>query len=136
MPASGSVYGSRRMAAAYAFTRPPVHAPVLARASRYFEHRSRVRAALDIGCGAGVSTAALAPFALRTFGLEPQASMLEHAAVVASRAAFCVGRAEALPFADSTFDLVATAGALNYADVPRSLSEAARVLTARGIFVA
>jgi predicted TPR repeat methyltransferase len=52
-----SVYDSERLAAAYAVDRPPVHQHIL-RAGRLVRRAER---ALDVGCGAGLSTAALAP---------------------------------------------------------------------------
>ena len=122
------------MAAAYAFTRPPVHRHVVSRLMPHLARPGPVAAALDIGCGAGMSTAALASLAVRTVGLEPQREMLAHSARVAPTARFCVGRAEALPFAPGAFELVTSAGALNYADVPRSLAEIARVLSPQGLF--
>ncbi|HEX4087906.1 MAG TPA: methyltransferase domain-containing protein [Trebonia sp.] len=126
-----SVYDSERLAAAYAFDRPPVHERILqsARLAR------RADRALDVGCGAGVSTAALATRARRVVGLEPIAAMLAHRGSVAPDASFVVGRAERLPFAAGSFDLVTAAGSLNYADLPSALSEIARVLTADGRFL-
>jgi SAM-dependent methyltransferase len=61
--------------------------------------------------------------------------MLKYASAVAAGAAFVIGRAEALPFEVASFDLVTAAGALNYADVELGLSEVARVLARRGLFV-
>ena len=134
MTADSSIYRSERVALAYAFTRPPVHRHIVARVSRHFARPGPVAAALDVGCGAGLSTAALTPVATRRFGLEPHRSMLAHAGRVAPGAQFCVGRAEALPFAPGSFNLVTAAGVLNYADVGVSLREVARVLVERGLF--
>jgi len=47
-----SVYDSDRLAAGYAFDRPPVHEQIL-RSARLAPLAGR---ALDIGCGAGLST--------------------------------------------------------------------------------
>ncbi|MFC5824000.1 class I SAM-dependent methyltransferase [Nonomuraea insulae] len=91
--------------------------------------------ALDIGCGAGVSTAALTPLAERVIGLEPAPAMLVHRRSVAPSARFVIGAAEGLPFAAASFDLVAAAGSLNYADLPPALAEVARVLTPDGVFL-
>jgi SAM-dependent methyltransferase len=126
-----SVYDSDRLAAAYAFNRPPVHERILphARLDRRAEH------ALDVGCGAGLSSAALVPLARRVTGLEPNAAMLAYGRAVAPAAAFVMGAAESLPFAAGTFDLVAAAGSLNYAYLPSALAEIARVLTSDGKFV-
>jgi SAM-dependent methyltransferase len=126
-----SVYDSERLAAGYAFDRPPVHEQLL-RSARLTRHADR---ALDVGCGAGLSTAALAPLARHVIGLEPVPAMLAHRRTVAPHARFVVGQAERLPFAAGSFDLVTAAGSLNYADLPSALAEIARVLTRNGTFV-
>ena len=126
-----SVYDSERLAAGYAFDRPPIHEHIL-RSARLYRQADQ---ALDVGCGAGLSTAALAPLARRVTGLEPIPAMLAHRRTVAPHARFVIGQAERLPFAAASFDLVAAAGSLNYADLPSALAEIARVLTRNGTFV-
>jgi SAM-dependent methyltransferase len=125
-----SVYDSERLAAAYATDRPSIHGQILeaARLGR------QARRALDVGCGAGLSTAALLPLARQVVGLEPVAAMLAHRRVVAPDARFVIGQAERLPFAAGAFDLVAAAGSLNYTDLPVAFAEIARVLTQDGTF--
>ena len=126
-----SVYDSERLAAAYAYDRPPIHEQILRSA-----HLGRqAERALDVGCGAGLSTAALAPLARKVVGLEPIPTMLTHRRTVAPHAGFVIGQAERLPFAGRTFDLVAAAGSLNYTDLPSALAEIARVLTGDGTFL-
>jgi SAM-dependent methyltransferase len=129
-----SIYDSERLAAAYARSRPPVHARVVAAAKGGLERLgvAHARRALDIGCGAGLSTAALAPLAGSLVGLEPVATMLRHRREVAPGARFVIGRAEQLPFGTGSYDLVSAAGALNYGDRDLVLPEVARVLTERG----
>ncbi len=126
-----TVYDSERLAAGYAFDRPPVHEQIL-RSARLARRADR---ALDVGCGAGLSTAALAPLARQVVGLEPVPAMLAHRRTVAPRARFVIGRAERLPFPAESFDLVAAAGSLNYADLPLALAGIARVLTRDGTFL-
>jgi len=139
--AEGNVYASTRLARLYAYCRPPVHAEVVAlvgrqlRASGWPPPGVTAPRALDVGCGAGLSTAALAPLARKSVGIEPMIAMLAHRQHVAPDAAFLAGRAEQLPFADGAFDLMTAAGALNYADLDRFLPEAARVLAAHGLLV-
>jgi SAM-dependent methyltransferase len=128
---TASVYDSERLAAAYASDRPPVHEHIL-RSARLTRRAER---ALDVGCGAGLSTAALAPLARRVIGLEPIAAMLAHRRAIAPQAGFIIGRAERLPFAAGSFELVTAAGSLNYADFPSALAEIARVLTPDGTFL-
>ena len=120
-----SVYDSERLAVAYAFDRPPIHKQIL-RSARLTRQADR---ALDVGCGAGLSTAALVPLARRAIGLEPIPAMLAHHRTVVPQARFVIGQAERLPFAAGSFDLVTAAGSLNYTDLPSALAEIARVLT-------
>ena len=127
-----SVYDSERLAAAYAFDRPSVVHEQILRSARLARQADQ---ALDVGCGAGLSTAALAPLARRVIGLEPIPAMLAHRRTVAPQAGFVIGRAERLPFAAGSFDLVTAAGSLNYADFPSALAEIARVLTPDGTFL-
>lgn len=126
-----SVYDSERLAAGYAFDRPPVHGRILRSAGL----RGRAHRALDIGCGAGVSTGALVPLAERIVGVEPVAAMLAHHRSVAPGAEFVIGSAECLPFAAHSFDLVTAAGSLNYRHLPSALAGIARVLASRGTFL-
>jgi SAM-dependent methyltransferase len=126
-----SVYDSERLAAGYAFDRPPIHQQIL-RSARLDR---QVDEALDVGCGAGLSTAALAPLAQRVTGLEPVPTMLAHRHSVAPGARFVIGQAERLPFAAGSFGLVAAAGSLNYTDLPSALAEISRVLARDGTFL-
>jgi SAM-dependent methyltransferase len=132
-----TIYDSERLAAAYAFHRPPVHQHVIRAARARLDalgcrHAAR---ALDLGCGAGLSTAALEPIARVRVGIEPVRTMLRHRAKVAPGSHFVAGAAERLPFPARVFDLVAAAGVLNYADRASALLEIARVLTDRGVLL-
>ena len=139
---SGDIYHSERLAAGYAFARPPVHPRVVARIAAHIAahtaaHDPRgarpVARALDVGCGAGRSTAALVPIAGSVVGIEPARAMLVHRHAVAPRASFVTGQAEHLPFPGRSFGLITAAGALNYTDRDRSLAEIARVLAPGGV---
>ncbi len=130
-----NVYDSPRMAAGYAFNRPPVHPHIIRRVRETLGLAAPVARALDIGCGAGLSTAALEPLARSVVGLEPARAMLTHRRAVAPRAAFVAASAERLPFASGAFDIVTAAGSLNYVDLGMFLPEVARVLTDDGVMV-
>lgn len=125
-------FGTDEMAVGYAHSRPPVHARVIERACRHMKHPAPFERALDVGCGAGVSTKALAGFAGICIGLEPSQSMLKWAPALATAACFVVGGAEALPFAGDSVDLITAAGSLNYVDLELFFLEAARVLRPGG----
>lgn len=97
---------------------------------------------LDIGCGAGVDALLAAGFAGaagRVAGVELSASMLlrakENAFLAGARnVVFACGRADRLPFADASFDLVITNGVYNLVqDKARALAEAFRVLKPGGM---
>lgn len=127
------IYDSPRLAAGYAYGRPPVHRCIIQKVEMYLGMTARVGRALDVGCGAGLSTAALEPLAGTVVGLEPVAAMLAYSRVVAPRALFLVGQAERLPFPAGAFELMTAAGSLNYADLRLFLPEAARVLVPGGV---
>jgi ubiquinone/menaquinone biosynthesis C-methylase UbiE len=98
--------------------------------------------ALDLGCGAGHASFAIAAGgAIRVTAFDPSTEML---AVVAREAAVRglhgietqVGSAETLPFEDRTFDLIVTRfSAHHWAEVPRALAQCTRVLKPGGRFV-
>jgi ubiquinone/menaquinone biosynthesis C-methylase UbiE len=130
---SASVYDNQRLARGYAFDRPTVHPAIIARLREHLPHT--IKRALDLGCGAGLSTAALASLTDCFYGIEPYAAMLKHRRAVCEQANFVVAKAEHLPFADNLFDLVTAAGALNYTDLSLVFPETARVLSKNGFFV-
>jgi ubiquinone/menaquinone biosynthesis C-methylase UbiE len=98
--------------------------------------------ALDLGCGAGHASYALARGgARRITAYDPSADMLR---VVAHEAAArghegietCAGGAEALPFDHSTFDLIVTRfSAHHWANVAQALAQCARVMVPGGRLV-
>ena len=130
-----NLYESPRMAAGYAFSRPPVHPHIIRRIREDLGVAAPLARALDIGCGAGLSTAALDPLARSVVGLEPVRAMLAHRHAVAPRASFVAARAEQLPFSSGCFDIVTAAGSLNYVDLGTFLPDVARVLTRSGVMV-
>jgi ubiquinone/menaquinone biosynthesis C-methylase UbiE len=98
---------------------------------------------LDVGCGCGMDVfiaASLAGPGGSAAGVDLTAEMLERAQRAAERftsgnVEFREGSSEALPFADGSFDLVISNGALNLAtDKAAAFSEIARVLGPGGAF--
>jgi SAM-dependent methyltransferase len=95
---------------------------------------------LDAGCGDGRLVALAAARGAAATGLDPDPAMLRAAQARAAQAEVRVrllgGRIEALPFADSSFDLVAAVTVLSFvADAPRAFREVARVLRPGGRLV-
>lgn len=130
-----STYHSPRLALGYAFARPPIHRELVGIIAAHLGRAPTRRRGLDIGCGAGLSTASLASIVPAAIGLEPAAAMLAHHGTTAPDASFVIGRAEHLPFASGSIDLMTAAGSINYADPAAALPEIARVLSAAGVLV-
>jgi SAM-dependent methyltransferase len=93
------------------------------------------RRTLDVGCGTGTLTTALAERGGKVWGVDSSPAMLAQAGTKGSRARFKEGRAESLPFKDAWFERVVVRLALHLFDRPRALAEIARVLVPRGRMV-
>jgi SAM-dependent methyltransferase len=118
-------------AARYAASRPFFHPLAIARAGKAIGLQQTVPLALDVACGTGQSTKALAAIADRVIGLDISRSMLAHAQADA-RIQYLTARAEALPVRSGTASLVTSALAFHWFDRRRFLSEARRVLLEGG----
>jgi ubiquinone/menaquinone biosynthesis C-methylase UbiE len=114
------------MAEGYARSRPPLHARIIDRIG------VRAAAALDVGCGAGLSTAPLVRLADRVVGVDPVPAMVRWAGRIVPGASFTAAAAEALPFPDGVFDLITAAGSLNYAEPAAAFRELRRVIGSAG----
>lgn len=87
---------------------------------------------LDVGCGTGSFTELVVNMCspASVFAIDPEQAQIDHArrGPVADRAHFKVADARALPFADCTFDIVASGLVLNFIPDPaQALSEMMRV---------
>ena len=133
---SNNPFATEEMAAGYATSRPPVHPLVVEQAWCAMDLPRPVRRALDVGCGAGASTKALAGFAEQCIGLEPAAAMLRLAPRIAPDAAFAVGAAEHIPIRNRSIDVMTAAGSLNYVNLDLFFPEAVRVLAPQGVLIA
>ncbi len=129
-------FATAAMAAGYASDRPPMHERILARVRDHLAGQLPFTRALDIGCGAGLSTAPLRQLARQLVGLEPTEAMLAASRTIVPDASFLVGRAEHLPFPTASIDLVAAGGSLNFMSLSDALEDIHRVLTSDGILVA
>lgn len=99
---------------------------------------ARPQRLLDLGCGGGHVSFAASPFAEQVVAYDLSADMLTAVAAEAKRRGLVnvstqLGFAEALPFADASFDFVASRfSAHHWRDVPAALGEVRRVLPAGG----
>lgn len=96
---------------------------------------------LDVGCGAGHTSVAVAPYAKQVIALDITGNMLEQVKILAAErnvpnVETQLGDAEALPFTDATFDLVVSRiSAHHWPNPVKALSETARVLKPAGRFI-
>ncbi len=94
--------------------------------------------ALDVGCGAGPFTWLMAPLFQRLAGLDVKAKDIVAAREAAKKKGldidFQVGSAEAMPFADKSFDVVVFSNSLHHIPgMDQALAEAARVVKPGGL---
>src|SRR3954454_5701263 len=93
---------------------------------------------LDVGCGTGIFTELLAARCRpsRVTGVDPAQAQIELAAarIADTRVEFRMADAQALPFADASFDAVTAALVVNFVpDRKRALSEMRRVVRPSGV---
>ena len=118
----------------YSRGRPYYHPLVIGRVRRRLALHAPVSLALDVGCGTGLSTLALADLADRVIGCDPSAAMLARAPAD-PRVAYRAAPAEALPVPDASCDLLTAASAFHLFDRAAFLREARRVLRPDGWLV-
>lgn len=93
------------------------------------------RDVLELGCGAARWSESLAESGARVVGLDVSGAQLRHAdrSALADRFSLVLADAQALPFADGSFDLVLSDyGGMSWADPYRTVPEVARVLRSGG----
>lgn len=130
------LFGTAEVAAGYASARPAVHPQVVDLVRARVGLTGPVGTVVDLGCGAGASTAALLPIAGRCLGIDPSPSMVAAAGASVPGASFAVARAEAVPVGDGSVDLVAAAGSLDFADQDAARPEVLRILRDGGLLLA
>jgi 2-polyprenyl-6-hydroxyphenyl methylase/3-demethylubiquinone-9 3-methyltransferase len=97
------------------------------------------KAVLDVGCGGGFLAEEFARDGFAVTGIDPAARSIEaarqHAADNNLAIDYHVGKGEALPFSDASFDIVACCDVLEHVDdLSLVISEVARTLKPGGVF--
>ena len=91
------------------------------------------RRVLDVGCGTGRLTAALAEIGARAWGIDPSPEMIAEARqAVGDQAGVKVASAERLPFKDGWFERAVLRLVVHHLDRPRAFGELFRVLVQGG----
>lgn len=107
----------------YAAYRPPLHQVIL---QANLGVLPQFQLGLDIGCGTGVSTLALAKYCQQLHGVDPSTSMIEQTKPSAG-IEYHVGDGEHVPLPDNSVDVVTFAGSLSYAKSAALVTELQRV---------
>ncbi len=123
-----------RVAAGYACARPFLHPEVFARVRDLIGIPSRLRWALDVGCGTGMSSVALLGLSQHVVGVDASLEMLRLARK-ADGLHYLASAAEALPFRGGRFDLIAACGSIDWVDRARFMPRAAELLVRGGFLV-
>ncbi len=90
---------------------------------------------LDLACGTGLGMVAYVRRGLAVTGIDLAPAMLEQARAampLQARVEFVIGQAEALPFANASFDLISCAQAFHWFEARAAFTECARVLRPGG----
>ncbi len=126
-------FSSDEVAERYAKVRPFYHDEVMARVCA-LSGVAKFGRALDVGCGSGQSSVALAEIAGEVVAVDASREMLEQRQ---ARVNVCyrMGVAEELEFGDGEFDLVAVGSALHWFEQRRFYAECLRVLKPEGWLV-
>ncbi len=124
-------FSSSSVASGYAKHRPYFHPIVVNRIRECLHLESKISCALDVGCGAGLSTIALLPLAEKVVGIDSSAEMVE-AAIPNEHVRYLTCPAEKLAFPSASFQIVTVCGALNWINRAEFFPAARRVLGSEG----
>jgi SAM-dependent methyltransferase len=125
-----SFFETAAVAQGYAKDRPYFHPEVIGKVRDHIGVSGKLRRALDVGCGAGLSTLALLEIAEKVVGVDVSEAMVS-AAVLHADIQYCNYPAENLPF-DVKFELITLAGAINWVQRADFFAEAQRILSPGG----
>jgi SAM-dependent methyltransferase len=128
------LFAHDRVADGYASARPYLHPQILAVVRDLVRPPAPYRRALDVGCGTGLSSAALLELAREVVGIDGSVEMLRRARR-ARGVRYVASGAEEPPFPARTFDLVVACGSIDWVDRSRFLPRAAELLVRGGWLV-
>jgi len=114
---------NREVATHYRSYRPPLHQMIL---GRVLSSGETFYDGLDVGCGTGHSSVALAQHCLRVYGIDPSQSMLDEA-MPHVKITYLKAAGEYIPLRDRSVDVVTFAGSLFYTKSDAFLRELKRV---------
>lgn len=128
-----SFFTFQRVAEGYATHRPYYHPLIMQKIRAQLKLEGKVKNALDVGCGTGLSTVALKEIAEHVIGTDSSQEMIAVAnAHHDDQITYYHAPAEQLPFDNKSFDLITVCGAINWINRAQFFPEAYRVLKEQG----
>lgn len=124
-------FDSKTAAERYAKGRPNVQKAAIQTFKKFANITQPFKKCLDVGCGTGLSSVAVAEICESVIGVDMSEGMLSQVAKH-SKIKYQKASAENLPFADKSFDLITAGLAMHWFDQPAFLKEAKRVLMPNG----
>ncbi|MEX1015044.1 MAG: class I SAM-dependent methyltransferase [Candidatus Paceibacterota bacterium] len=115
----------------YAAYRPQLHEFIL---EKCLSRKETFENGLDIGCGTGISTMALAKYCTKVYGIDPSAAMLNKAKS-GKNVKFLLYDGHTIPMYNRKIDLVTFSGSLNYAKSPLLIKELFRICHDNSIII-
>lgn len=128
-------FAPKTAAERYAKGRPRFHSFVIERVKKFLALENPLQISLDVGCGTGLSSAALRKISERVVGVDISAEMLKQAEN-ARGIEYLQASAENLPFDEAKFDLITISQAIHWVDKSKFFAEADRVLKPGALVVA
>jgi len=117
-----NLFNTPEAAKGYATDRPFFHPVVISHIKSYLNINKKLNIALDVGCGAGLSTIALLEVAKKVIGVDSSETMIS-SAIQREEIEYFRYPAENLPFKEK-FNLITLAGSINWIDRFRFFHEA------------
>ncbi|MEM6803810.1 MAG: class I SAM-dependent methyltransferase, partial [Bacteroidota bacterium] len=127
-------FDSHIMAENYAKGRPYYHPLILSHIQETLGIEKKVKRALDIACGSGLSTRMLCELAEETYGTDTSKHMLAFAQKDVP-ATFSIAQAENQPFPNQNFELISVSSGVHWFDIDKFLEEAHRLLMPRAFLI-
>jgi SAM-dependent methyltransferase len=118
----------------YVKGRPYFHPFVIEKIADRWPQKAPFARALDVACGTGMSTRALALIAGEVVGADASAQMISQAEAH-PQVRYVQSPAESLPFEPNSFDLITVCMGFHWFDQPKFLEEAKRILRPGGVLV-
>lgn len=111
----------------YSKGRPDFHSNTINHIKAFLKLERKVKSALDVACGTGLSTKALLDIATNVYGTDTSQAMLDFAREP-DKIHYLNAPAENQPFPDNSFDLITVSSGVHWFDIDKFLTEASRLL--------